>query len=256
MSVAACAAGPRAEAPPAPAPRSFVETIPGTTLAFEVVETPGGPWFATTEVTWDLYDAFVFGLDEEADRGDADAFARPSKPYVTMDRGFGHNGYAVISVSRRGAQEFCKWLSARTGRAWRLPTEAEWERACRAGRPPRDGPWGFAGGRARLDEHAWYARNAEHRTHPVGTKRPNDLGLFDVHGNAAEWCRNADGSMAVRGGSWRDGAEAVGADARLEPDPAWNASDPQIPKSTWWLADAGFVGLRIVTEDGPDRLDE
>lgn len=230
-----------------PPPETCVERIPGSTVSFELVRLPaheGDLWMSATEISWDAYDAFVYGLDRASDL-DGDGLSRPTKPYISTDRGFGHNGYPVISPSLKGARGFCAWLSEKTGRRYRLPTEAEWERACRAGHAD---DWGFPGGERELDEHAWFAANAGHKTHPLGSKQPNCWGLFDMHGNAAEWCLNPDGTAAVRGGSYRDGAQGVGARSRVLPTPAWNASDPQIPKSVWWLADAGFVGFRVVRE--------
>jgi formylglycine-generating enzyme required for sulfatase activity len=243
----------------------YVERIAGTTVSIAMVPVPravdegtGGLWMSATEITWDAYDVLVFGLDRErggpdGTGGGPDGFARPSKPYITMDRGFGHAGHPAISVSLEGAEAFCAWLSAKTGRRYRLPTEAEWERACRAG---SRGAWCCGDDAADLDHYAWHAGNAGGTTHPVGEKRANALGLYDVHGNAAEWCLAAGGGKTrgvVRGGSYKDGADGVRADARVEPSPAWNASDPQIPKSRWWLADAGFVGFRIVGDGAQDE---
>ena len=69
-----------------------------------------------------------------------------------------------------------------------------------------------------------------------------------MHGNASEWCTGGDGEPVSLGGSYRDGPGGVGCAARQPPSKAWNASDPQLPKSVWWLADAGFVGFRVVCE--------
>lgn len=215
----------------------FSQPIAGTVLSLEMVPVPGDRfWVSTTEITWDLYDVFVFELDDPADDvGDTDAITRPSKPYIAMDRGFGHNGYPALSMSFHGAETFCRWLSAKTGRRYRLPTLEEWRRVCAQS--------GIDA--STVNDHAWYAGNADHTTHQVGTKAPDALGLFDLAGNAAEWCRT-DGTPVVAGGSFRD--DAVGCTAVAKDTPDWNASDPQFPKSIWWLADAGFVGLRVVCE--------
>jgi formylglycine-generating enzyme required for sulfatase activity len=232
----------------------FTQTIDGTALSFEMIpvnarwvpmigdrglQTASGPfWIAKTELTWDLYDTFVFGLDqpEAPDESGVDAITRPSKPYIAMDRGFGKAGYPVISVSYHGARAFCEWLSKKIGRTYRLPTEAEWRVACALGdiRP------------GAVDDHAWHKDNSDFKTHPVGKKKPGALGLHDMYGNASEWCSGGDDKPVTMGGSYRDSAEEIGCTMRVEPSDTWNASDPQIPKSVWWLADGGFVGFRIV----------
>jgi formylglycine-generating enzyme required for sulfatase activity len=162
-----------------------------------------------------------------------------------MDRGFGHGGYPAISMSFKGAGAFCEWLSKKTGHHYRLPTEEEWELACRAGSSAR---FSHGDDEEALAAHAWYRKNSERTTHTVGTKKPNALGLHDMHGNAGEWCVGADGKPIVRGGSYRDPAEKIIVDFRREPSRSWNRSDPQIPKSKWWLADCSFVGFRIVRD--------
>lgn len=254
------ALGPRG-GPAGPDVGPFVETIPGTQVRLQLLPVPAGAapftaegelrevdvgpfWMSATEVPWEAYDALTFGGPSEG--GEVDAESRPSKPYISMDRGYGHEGYPVISVSLHGANTFCEWLTRTTGRRYRLPTEAEWEYVCRAGSETR---WASGDDEDRLADHAWFRANAERKTHPVGTKLPNAWGFFDMHGNAAEWCRVGDGGV-VRGGSFKDRAADVASSARREPSAAWNASDPQIPKSKWWLADAGFIGFRVVCE-GP-----
>jgi len=223
----------------------FIETIDGTALAFDMIPVPGDAalgvdpfWIGRTEVTWDAYDVFVYGLDTPGAETEADAVTRPSKPYISMDRGFGHAGHAVISVSSRGAAAFCDWLTHKTGRRYRLPTEAEWRYACSLGRVPA----------AEIGRYAWYRGNADFKTHPVGTRDPDAGGLHDMYGNASEWCTGADGLPVTLGGSYRDPMESLGCAARVLPAAAWNQSDPQIPRSVWWLADAGFVGFRVVCE--------
>jgi formylglycine-generating enzyme required for sulfatase activity len=232
-----------------PIPGGTVTTVDrdGETRDVEV----GPLWISKTEITWDLFDPFVFRLDEDAPP-EADAITRPSKPYIPMDRGFGHSGYAAISMSHHSAEQYCKWLSAHTGRTFRLPTEAEWEYACRAG---SETSYSFGDDPKVLKKHAWYDDNADYTAHPVGTKQPNAWGLHDMHGNAAEWVTGRDGKPVTKGGSYRDFAEDLEVTDRQAETPAWNASDPQVPKSIWWLADAGFVGFRVVCvpeNDGDD----
>jgi formylglycine-generating enzyme required for sulfatase activity len=253
-------AQPAVEAPLAP----FEQRLSGTTATLNLVPIPPAgacesiaPFYmSTNEITWDLYDLFVYRLDEPAE-GEADpavdAVTRPSKPYIPPDRGFGHNGYPAISMTAKGAQEFCTWLSAKTGRKYRLPTEAEWEHACRAGLA---GDYGFEGGPDALGDHAWYKANSGDKTHPVAQKQPSAWGLYDMHGNAAEWVIGADGEPVACGGSYLSTAEEVAATSRQQQTSDWNASDPQFPKSQWWLADCTFVGFRVVCEPEETRDEE
>jgi formylglycine-generating enzyme required for sulfatase activity len=139
-------------------------------------------------------------------------------------------------VSDQGATAFCVWLSRKTGRRYRLPTEAEWRFACGRGRISA----------AEVGRYAWYRGNADFKTHAVGTREADAAGLHDMYGNASEWCTGTDGLPVTLGGSYRDPIQRLGCAARVTPSAAWNQSDPQIPRSVWWLADAGFVGFRVV----------
>jgi len=93
--------------------------------------------------------------------------------------------YPVHHVPWHDAVEFCKRLSTKEGKTYRLPTEAEWEYACRAGTTT---PYSFGDNPASLKEYAWYTGNSDETTHPVGQKKPNAWGLHDMYGNVAEWC--------------------------------------------------------------------
>ena len=113
----------------------------------------------------------------------------------------------VEYVSWNDAQAYIAKLRARTGRPYRLPSEAEWEYACRAG---SQGRWCFGDDENRLAQWAWYGANSEDRTHPVGEKKINAFGLYDMHGNVLEWCEDrwhdnyhgapSDGSAWLSGG--------------------------------------------------------
>jgi formylglycine-generating enzyme required for sulfatase activity len=225
----------------ASSPTTYRETIPGTLVTFEMALVPGGPGvkpfhIGRTEVTWDLYDVFALGLDApRAGGGNADAVARPSRPYGAPDYGWGHAGYPAISIAREAADAFTAWLSAKTGKQYRLPTEAEWEHAATLAGPPSDAV-------------AWHRGNATSRTRPVASRAPDALGLFDLFGNAAEWVAAPDGARVTRGGSFRDPLAALGPAAREEQDDSWNERDPQLPKSQWWLSDAPFVGFRLARD--------
>lgn len=231
---------------------AFVEKIPNSTVSFKMIPLPPGEivvsgvtskvhdiWIAETETTWDLYDIYAFQLDAPARSGEAAPLSSPSRPYGAPDRGFGHAGFPAIGIHINAANEFCKWLSTQTGRTYRLPTEAEWEYAARAGAssPPE-----------KLEDVAWFWDNAADQTQAVKTKQANPWGLHDMLGNATEWTIGADGVAVCRGGSFRDKRERIGFDTRQPFDPNWQSADAHTPKSQWWLSDGPHVGFRVVCE--------
>lgn len=246
-AVGAAALQPHAPAaPPAVPPAAFEQSVKGAAITLKMVPISGADgvrpfYMSTTEVPWELYDVFVYQLDAEKGDGspEADAVARPTKPYISMDRGFGHAGWPAISMSAKNAQTFCEWLSKKTGRTYRLPTQAEWLRAAAVAGIPA----------ATVQDYAWVSENATGTTHKIASKKADAAGLYDLYGNAAEWVTDPAGKPLIIGGSYRDAAAAVGPTKREPDNPDWNASDPQFPKSVWWLADGGFIGLRVVTED-------
>jgi len=240
----------------------FRDSIAPTLVTFEMIPVPGGTvtldsptgprvvvvapfWIGKTEVTWDEYDVWVYRLDLAAaapgGSDSADATARPSRPYGAPDRGFGHHGYPALAMTYAAARAYCAWLSAKTGRHYGLPTDAQWTRALELGLGTDTALSGD-----RRDALAWHAGNAAHQPHAVASKRADALGLYDLLGNVAEWVTIPDGAPVVRGGSWADPVARVGPRTRAAPTSAWNETDPQFPKSRWWLADAPFVGFRIV----------
>jgi formylglycine-generating enzyme required for sulfatase activity len=298
----------RAQTPPADM-KPYTESIPGTDLKFNVVPIPGGTykmgspateakrgddegpvhevkvapfWMGTHEVTWDEYEQFALSLDfkrKEREKIDlkkqaapelaADAVTRPTPPYADETFGFGRRGQPAICMTHHAAMEYCRWLSAKTGKTYRLPTEAEWEWACRAGTTTA---YSFGDDPAQLGEYAWYVENGE-KPHPIGKKKPNPWGLYDMHGNVAEWCFDhyaadayathakaglADRPVVIpdrkeypyvaRGGSWDDDPEALRSSARKASNPEWSVQDPQRPQSIWWHTDATFVGFRVVRQ--------
>jgi len=240
---------------------AYTETVAGTLVEFDMVPVPGGSvtvdgteqtvepfWIAVMEVRWDAYD--TYRLDEEMeglDPEEADAISLPSKPYGFGNEipGFGQEAYPVLSVARNAARQYARWLSARTDRTYRLPTAAQWKRACEVGYG-RSEEWNPD----RLSEYAWFQENAEGTAHPSGERAANDLGVYDQLGNAAELVAPSEGNpeeeTQVWGGSYQSAAGEVHCSAHREKTDAWQESDPQLPKSQWWLSDAQFVGFRVI----------
>lgn len=165
--------------------------------------------------------------------------ARPSRPYGAPDHGFGHAGYAALSMTYYTAVRYTEWLSQKTGHRYALATDAQWLRAAELalGKAPLS--------TARVQELAWVAENAEAR-HPVATRAADALGLFDLLGNAGEWVTGNDGTPVLRGGASAAAGDHGGRPSARPAGPSWNSTDPQIPKSRWWLSDGTFVGFRIV----------
>jgi len=291
----------------------YTEVIEGSRATFDMVPIPGGEflmgspedeegrnddegpqveveiepfWMGTHEVTWDEYAEFQEELDrlrremDDRDASDydelAEALTRPTPPYTDMTFGMGKEGFPAICMTQHSAKMYCKWLSARTGRYYRLPTEAEWEYACRAG---TDTAYYFGDDIDDLGDHAWYYDNAEDGYQKIGLLEANPWGLYDMHGNVSEWC--LDGytedlddfeepftipteqyNRVVRGGSWYDLAGSLRCASRSNEDGTapscreWKAQDPQIPLSIWWLTDAIYIGMRVVRPlETPDEDD-
>ena len=224
-------------------------------------------WMGKHEVTWDEYRLFMFSqmANEGGNKDDiVDAISRPTRPYVEMSFGMGINGYPAISMTQHAANKYAEWLSAKTGNFYRLPTEAEWEYACRAGTATA---YSFGDDVSKLDEYGWYSKNStEGKYAKVGTKKANPWGLHDMHGNVMEWTLDQYDPKgyaglalenpwnvatqpyphAVRGGSWMDGASSLRCGARVGSDPSWKQQDPQLPKSIWYHTDAQGLGFRLV----------
>jgi formylglycine-generating enzyme required for sulfatase activity len=237
----------------------FTETLPKSTVKIEMVPIPGGTvkiggqtvtvkpfWMAKTETPWEAYDVFTASGPPSPSYGQEikpDALALPSKSYILPDLGWGHMGYPVINVSFLSVSMYCKWLSGVTGKKYRVPTEAEWEFACRAG---AQGP--FKLDKATLEKSVWYAGNSDRMSHPVGKKAPNKFGLHDMLGNPGEWATDMKGEPVLCGGTFLDGPNGIIPGMRRRWSPKWQETDPQFPKSEWWLADGKFVGFRVVCE--------
>jgi len=173
-----------------------------------------------------------------------------------MSFGMGINGFPAISMTHHAANKFAQWLSAKTGQFYRLPTEAEWEHACRLGDTET----------APINDRSWFVDNSPESYQQVGKKKPNQLGLYDMLGNVAEWTLDQYDEKSygkplppegyilstkpyphvAKGGAWSDPAQKLGCGQRIWSDPQWKMQDPQLPKSIWYLTDAQFLGFRLV----------
>jgi formylglycine-generating enzyme required for sulfatase activity len=232
-------------------------------------------WMGKYELTWDLYELWMLNIDRdnraykkmEETKADAltDAVTKPTAPYTDMTFGMGKSGFPAICMTQLSAKMYCMWLSARTGRFYRLPTEAEWEYACRAG---SDTAYNFGDDPESLPNHSWHLKNSFFQYQSVGGKPANGFGLFDMHGNVWEWTLDQFAPppttapakkrvnpmvvptslypRVVKGGSWDDGPQNHRSAARMASDESWKQQDPQIPKSVWYHTDALFVGFRVV----------
>ncbi len=302
--------GATTQQPADPTFTAYRQTIPDSQVTFDLIPVPGGTfrmgspadekgradhegppievtvspfWMARCEVTWAEYDLW----NTDASRPQSkkpDGLSRPTPPYMDMTFTMGRDGFPAICMSHVAARQYCAWLSQKTGRFYRLPTEAEWEYACRAGSAT---PFSHGADASQLGDYAWFAGNSARvlepgappapAYHPVGSKKPNAFGLHDLHGNVAEWVADAwlpdayaeangkaprrdpffapkpdDRGRPVRfphvarGGSWRDEPNALRSASRQSSEPAWNQRDPQIPKSWWYLTDGQHIGFRVV----------
>jgi len=238
-----------APAQPAAPRKGFRQEVEGSTFVIELVpfEAPGEGGakrtlhVSTTEIPWDLFDVFVYGTDKADGKSNekADAVTKPTKPYIGMDRDFGRVGFPVISPTFLSAKQFCEWLSAKTGRTYRLPTAAEWTALCeQSGIDPKNS-----------GDYAWVKENSNEKTHRLGSKKADRLGLFDLFGNACEWVDDGSKLGVVAGGSYLDPMADLGCAVFQPCKPVeWNEIDPQFPKSKWWYSSGGFVGFRVICE--------
>ena len=240
-------------------------------------------WMGKFEITWDLFHLF---MSREIDENQAisninnevnlevDAVSAATTPYVEMSFGMGTDGYPAISMTQLSASKFCEWLSAMTGNYYRLPTEAEWEYACRAG---SNTPYSFED-ENQISDYAWYDENSDGKYHKVGEKKPNPWGLYDMHGNVSEWTldqykpttyQRSDTLIlnplenatklyprVARGGSFMDRSYRLRSSARLASNKKWKKQDPQIPRSLWWHTDAQFLGFRVIRPYKTPTLEE
>lgn len=301
---------------------NYTENIPGTPVTISMVAVPGGtflmgspenepfrnndegpqrtvtvsPFFMSElEITWDQYWTFYSETMSEGrlapemvrannSRNTLDALSGPTPPFGAPDQGWGMGDRPAITMTWYAAKTFCQWLSLKTGRTYRLPTEAEWEYAARGGTsspyffegsPKKFSGKGFLRGVFKPDtsvinSYAVYSLNSKNRTSDPSAVAANPFGLKNMVGNVMEYCFDLyaedayenmqDGvtdpigprrgrEHVVRGGMYSDDASALRCAARSRTyNDEWLKTDPQNPKSIWWYSDVKGIGFRIVCE--------
>jgi formylglycine-generating enzyme required for sulfatase activity len=284
---------------------NFTEHVPGTPVAMAMRAIPAGTlrmgspddeplraenegpvkevtvdrvFMAETEVTWATYWAFLSETMSEgrippeqvmAHNADpnVDAISGPTPPFGNPEQGWGGDERPAITMTHYSAEIFCRGLSKKTGRTYRLPTEAEWEWAARGG---TDTPYFFPGSPGKysskglwnsvfgadttvISSHVIYDRNSDGRTGEPSRVKPNPYGLRNMTGNVWEYTADryegSDTEWVIRGGAYSDDASGVRSAVRgsTEHD-AWLRTDPQQPKSIWWYSDIKAIGFRVVME--------
>ena len=283
--------------------KPYTEPLEHTTFKLEMLPIPGGKflmgspdheanrrddegpqhevevspfWMSKYEITWNQYEVWsdrvdslrraAYGKASTARDKVADSITRPTPPYTDMSFGMGRENNPAICMTQHSARMYCTWLSAKTGRYYRLPTEAEWEYACRAGTTTA---YSFGDDVSQVGDYAWFSDNSDGTYHPVGKKQPNPWGLYDMHGGVAEWVLDQyvpetyslragspvvdplviplmEYPRVVRGGSWDDPVEMLRSAVREGSSEEWKQQDPQLPQSIWYFTDALGVGLRVV----------
>ncbi len=284
---------------------NYTERIPGTDVEFEMVAIPGGTflmgspesevnrradegpvrpvklspyWIGKTEVTWDEYEAFYAATKSEGRSSDTEAMKKvdavtgPTPPWGNPGQGWGRGKRPAITMSHHSAMTYCDWLSRVTGKTYRLPTEAEWEYACRGG---TKGPYFFDPAELSTKRYAFYNENSDEKTHTPSEAVPNPFGLLNMAGNVCEFCLDwydektyagypesppivdprgpkTGEEHVIRGGSFLTGLSELRSAARdYTRHDDWVRTDPQIPKSIWWYSDSIDVGFRVVCEGKP-----
>ena len=283
--------------------KTYDQSIPGTSITFKMAAIPKGNfiigshisergrdedegpqkeikvtafWMGVKEVTfaeWDLYFKDVTLPQAK----NLDGVTRATPQYIDLTWGMGRDGkHPTNSMSHAASIMYCKWLYSTTGIFFRLPTEAEWEYACRAGSSTA---YPFGDDASVLNEHGYFKENSNTKFHHVGQLKPNAWGLYDMLGNLSEWTIDQYDPLCyskmsdkdprtdpvskhpkvIRGGSYLDESKELRCANRKASDASWNKRDPQIPKSKWWLTDGMFVGFRVVRplkQPSPEEIEK
>jgi formylglycine-generating enzyme required for sulfatase activity len=244
-------------------------------------------YLCSTETTLELFLTYYqetgtakkeFAEEQAAQKAEAEnaagvnAITGPTPVYGDMTMGYSKK-HPAIGMTWHNATTFCKWLSQKTGKRYRLPTEAEWEYAARAG---TNSPFGVCDNADGLKDYGWFKANSNGEPHAVATKKPNVWGLYDMQGNVREWVVDfyaptgyedaakekqsvnptgpKDAKVHVaRGGFYDSPAAEVRCAARGFEEDWWRMNDPQIPKSRWWLPQIDSIGFRVACTPEPDK---
>jgi sulfatase modifying factor 1 len=299
----------------------FTEKIPGTAVTISMKAIPGGTFkmgspesesfhkedespvrnvlvssfhLSEIEVTWEQYWSFFENTMSEGrippsvvyannSNPDVDAVSGPTPPYGHPDQGWGAENRPAITMTPYAAETFCLWLSKKTGKKYRLPTEAEWEYAARGG---TETPYFFIGDPGKFSEkgflrrffdasldtignYAIYKMNSKNRTQTPEAVKANPFGLKNMLGNVMEYCADKylpdaysktsiqvknpietkGDEYVIRGGNYASDAAEIRCAARNHTyHEAWLKTDPQQPKSLWWYSDFRGIGFRVVCE--------
>ena len=239
-------------------------------------------WMGKYEVSWDEFEPFLitgqprgkdgYILKQKYADDFIDLISSPTTPYSDMTFGMGTEGFPAVCMTHHAASKYCQWLSAQTGHFYRLPTEAEWEFACRAGTTTRY----WCGDDEETVNRLEIIDPKEIRVgyEKIGSGTPNPLGFYDMHGSVMEWCLDGyveDRKAALtkqhpeaevflnpyipattrfprgaRGGSWYEPPKFCRSAVRFASAASWMVQDPQKPKSLWHLSDAHWLGFRLV----------
>ena len=301
---------------------NYIETVPGTSASISMIAVPGGTFtmgspasepfhqadeapqrqvevssffMGEMEITWDQFWAFYGETMSEGrtppakvyannSREDVDAVSGPTPPFGFPDQGWGMGERPAITMTHYSAETFCQWLSLKTGKKYRLPTEAEWEYAARGGTStpyffegsPTDytneGFWNgiFGADTTQINRYVIYVNNSKNRSQEPSKVLANPFGLKNMLGNVMEYCSDwyaedaysqlADGAKdpkgpesgteyVVRGGTYASDASELRSAARSHTrHDDWLRTDPQNPKSIWWYSDTKSIGFRVVCE--------
>ena len=243
-------------------------------------------WMGKYEVTWGEYQKYmkmddlyrrlhVKGLRQLEKGKEEQAIDGLTAPSSLYDPSFTYEAgeepdQPAATISQFAAKQYTKWLSLMADDFYRLPLESEWEYACRAGTTTA---YYFGDDPDELEDHGWFLENSDEERHSVGEKGANPWGLYDMHGNVAEWVldqyspngysdKNGESVTAtqtfiqpteidprvVRGGSFILESEQCRSASRLPSTKSWRSTDPNIPKSPWWYTDepATGVGFRLM----------